>query len=1011
MFKNNNNYKIVTLISLIMLFFVKNILADELVRFISIGMKEGLANPSISAMVQDKAGFIWIGTQGGLHRWDGKSFALYENEPFNSKSLPHNQIQSLYLDDNGETIWIGTYGGLARLDTRTGEMSSWSHNSSKPDSLCNDIIVSMGQDKEGRLWVGTLDGLDRKEGDSFVHYRTKAGGDSIFASSQIRSILRDSSGILWVGTGGGGLYKYSDKEDGFNSYMPADKITGKGLPSDFVYSIKEDKKGNIWLGLWYFGLVRLDPKNDELLTYPLPDQRVYFINAQDEDYLRIGTWGAGIFELSLKDGSLYHYKQTSDWQWSLPNNTTYSMLVDNNSNIWVGTNGSGFALMLKEGRGYSLYEHDPANPDSRSSGRTYSVLEDTKGRLWIGTYNGGLDRLDPGSRAFKHFRREPNDPYSLPDDIVTKVYEDSKGNIWVLTNDGMARFIEEKNSFEIYRNDPDNSDSIAGNITQNILEEPGTGNFWIATYNNGLEYWDRQNNKFYHYPNKPDDPRSISANLAFALAYDSHGRLWVGTNQGLNRYEGNGIFTRYLTDKNNPKSLPSQNIRAIIKDHADRLWIATDSGGVALYNEQEDNFRYWTKKDGLVSNSVVGLIKDNKQNIWAVSINGIAILDHYAELWRPFLDQSRLRYGEFTRANYLSEDGTLYIGATNALYSIKPESLVEVNKTFPVVLTSIMANNKELDTGMAPWFLSSIKLPWEKNDLSLSFCALDYEDPNSLQYAYKLEGHDKDWIYSGARSFVNYTNLKGGRYVFKLKASIDTGKWIDSERELHIKVEPAPWLSVWAILLYIALGILAVWVISIIRTSFFLKDKVFELSELKTQLEDANLKLEDLAAKDGLTGLQNRRTLNTELVKHFEAAVMLQEPLAALMIDIDFFKAYNDRYGHQAGDECLVAVAKVLNEALERPKDSLTRYGGEEFLALLPGTDLAGAMLLAERMRKAVLEMQIIHDSSSVARFITISVGYASYIPKKDELRTKIINMADEALYKAKNSGRNRISD
>jgi len=1011
MYNKKISIKLFAISAVAMLAFVRDIAAEEKIRFITMGAREGLVNQGVSAMVQDKAGFIWLGTQGGVQRWDGKSFVLYENEPFNPNSIPHNQVQSMYLDNDGETLWIGTYGGLAKIESRTGKISSWSHEDKNPDSLSNDIVVSIGQDSLGRLWVGTLDGLDRKEGERFVHYRTGSNSEGALASSLIRSIFNDSRGSLWIGTGGGGLYKYLPEEDRFKAYRASDKTPGRELPSDYVYSIKEDHEGYLWLGLWYYGLARLDPATEELINYPLPDQRVYFINADDSGYIRAGTWGDGLYELDLVNGSLNHYKKTEDWQWSLPNNTAYSMLKDRSGNLWIGTNGGGFSLILKEGGAYSIYEHDPLNPGSRSPGRTYSVLEDSKGRLWIATYNGGLDRLDPGENSFVHYRYDAKNPNSLPNDIVAKVYEDSKGNKWVLTNDGLALYDEKKDNFSIFRNDPNNPASIAGNTLQNMLEEPGTGNLWIATYNKGLEYWDRQNNIFYHYEHVPGDPKSIAANLSFALVYDNKGRLWVGTNQGLCRYEGNGEFVRYITDKTNPKSLPSQNIRYLLKDHIGRLWVGTDSGGVALYNEEEDNFSHWTKKDGLASNSIISLLEDKNNNIWAISTNGIAILDHYSKVWRFYLDQSRLRYGDFSRGSFIGRDGSVYIGATNALYKINSAFAVEKNASFPVVLTKIEAKFEDLETGLAPWFTDSIKLPWQKNDLALSFAALDYEDPYSIQYAYQLDGHDKDWIYSGSRSFASYTNLRGGKYVFKIKASKGTGSWVEAEQNLHIKVETAPWLSIWAIFVYIGIGLMALWLFSAVRSSKLLKGQVDELSEIKTQLEDANLKLEDLATKDGLTGLNNRRALDRELSKHFEAAVLLKEPLAALMMDIDHFKAFNDRYGHQAGDECLVAVSQILKEVLERPKDSLSRYGGEEFLALLPGTDIAGAMLVAERMRKAVLSLQIPHESSGVSSFVSISVGYASFAPKKDMAADKIIDMADEALYRAKKGGRNRISD
>jgi diguanylate cyclase (GGDEF)-like protein len=816
-------------------FFSYSLVAETSIRFIHMGAREGLVNLGVSALVQDKTGFIWVGTQGGLQRWDGKSFTLYENEPFNTNTIPHNQIQTLFLDTDGKTLWIGTYGGLAKLDTKTDFISTWSHEPTRSESLCNNTVVSIGRDAEGRLWVGTLDGLDRKEGDTFIHYRTGKNKEGKIESSLIRSLLLDSRGDFWVGTGEGGFYKYLLETDSFKAYRKSN-LPGKEIFSDQVFSIKEDQDGYLWLGLWGFGLTRFDTKTEETKNYPLADSRVYFVNTEEQGFVRAGTWGGGYFELATDSEEIKQFRKDDDSLWSLSNNTVYSMLYDTAGNIWVGTNGGGFALVLKESPAYSLYEHDPKKTGSRSSGRTLSILEDSKNRLWIGSYNTGLNRLDPGETDFVHYVHNPENRKSLPNDIVGKVFEDSKGIIWIATNQGLARYNEEDDNFDVILHDPQNPFSLADNTVQNIIEEKETGNLWFATYNKGLEYWNREENIFYHFAYDSENPTSISNNLTLALAYDAQNRLWVGTSQGLCRYEGDGIFTRYVMDMHNPRSLPSSNIRWLHTSSDNCLWIATDSGGIAVYDEESDSFSHWTKKDGLISNSIFSMVEDNNKNIWAVSANGISIWDYTTKSWRQYLDHTRL------------------------------------------------------------------------------------------------------------------------------------------------------------------------------RVSFALKNRIVELSEVKMQLESVNVKLETLAKKDGLTGVNNRRALTTELKQRFEEAVLLFEPIAALMIDIDFFKLYNDYYGHQKGDEALIAVARTLKNSLDRPKDSVSRYGGEEFIVLLPSTDHVGAKVIAERMRLAVENLEIPHIVSSVKKDITISVGYASYIPRRGEEMTTIIDMADRALYRAKDAGRNCIS-
>jgi len=982
---------------------------DDVVRFINTGMREGLANASVSAMVQDAAGFIWIGTQGGLHRWDGRSFTLYENEPFDPMSLPHNLIQTLFMDEDGVTIWLGTYGGLAKFDTRTGRFSSWTHDPANPASLINDVVVSIARDKDGRLWVGTLDGLDRMEGDAFIHYKADPERQGALAVGLIRSLLRDSRGSFWVGTSGGGLYRYLAEADSFEA-LRDDPASDAGLPSDYVFSIKEDAAGFLWLALWNFGIARFDSATGDFVGFPLEDTRVYFVNAAVPGLVRAGTWGGGLFELSTDTGAIRRYRSNADRQWSLPHDTMYSMLVDKLGNSWIGTNGGGFSLLVRDSEGYSIYEHSPSDPGSRASGKTISVIEDRKGRLWVSTYNGGLDRLDPGATAFRHYRHDPKNPRSLPNDIVVKLYEDSTGTIWTLTNMGMAYYDETRDAFTRIARDPADPDSIADNVLYDMVEEPGTGNFWIATYTKGLEYWDRKANKFIHHPSVQGDPTTPSDNLVYSLVYDSKGRLWAGTNAGLCRYEGAGIFVRYLASKDDTTLLPSKNIRDLMVDSSGRLWIATNGGGVARYVEATDSFEHWTKRDGLQSNVVLGLVEGTAGSIWAATTNGLSVMDPESGRWRPFFDQSRLRFGEFTSGRFRNSSGILYFGALNALYRIDPARVSYASTIPPVKMTSIKVLNKDFDSGLAPWFTDKIQLGWSEANLSLGFAALDYGDPLRVQYAYKLEGFDDDWIYSGARSYASYTNLPGGKsYVFRVKAANGVGDWGDDATALRVTVSQAPWYSWWAILVYLALLFAAIWTISVFRSRALLKGRVDELSILKNQLETANVRLEVLAAHDGLTGLLNRRALDAELSRRCVAATRLQEPVAVLMIDIDYFKAYNDRYGHQAGDECLIAVSAAISAALERPQDSVARYGGEEFAAIMPGNSEAGALKVAERVRAAVEALSMEHASSTVAPVVTVSVGYTSVVPDAGLNPSALLDLADAALYRAKEAGRNRV--
>jgi diguanylate cyclase (GGDEF)-like protein len=988
------------------------------VRFTNIGLRDGLANASVSSMVQDAAGFIWIGTQGGLHRWDGHSFQLYENEPFIPNSLPHNLIQTMFMDPDGHTIWIGTYGGLTRFDTMTQKFQSWSKNPDDPASLPHNVVVAIAKDADGRLWVGTLDGLCRMDGDSFIHYRADPDNPQAIGTNVIRALFLDSRAILWIGTSGGGLQQYRQEHDDFRR-LTADRKTvaadgsaipdGHSLGSDYVMSISEAADGNLWLGQWFFGVSRYDPEQDLLEHFPLADERVYFVNATEQGRIYAGTWGGGLFELILADGSIRRHVR-GERMWTLPHDTVYSCLVDQRGEVWIGTNGGGFSHLHRESDWYTVYEHDPTDPGSRAPGKTLSVLLDRQDRLWVGTYNGGLSRLDPGTSDFKHFRHSRNDPQTIPNDIVTKLYEDSNGTIWAMTNGGIAWFDENSAVFRRIVKDAARADSLPDNIVYDMIEEPGTGNFWIAMYTGGLAYWDRTQDSFTQYLSSGIDRNSLSDNLVYALAYDHQDRLWIATNAGLNRYEGNGRFQRYFPDPDDPSSLPSGIIRDLAVDDDGVLWIATNGGGVARYLPDSDSFRHWTKRHGLPSNVVVAIVHGPNGTVWVSTATGLGIYDPVTDLFRPFSSQGELRYGEFGTGRYRSSSGHLYFGALNTLYRINPTTLDSSIPAPPVRITGISILNVPLDTNVSPWFIEDIELAWNRSSISFTFSALDYSDPGRNQYAYQLEGFDADWISSGSRAYANYTNLPSGReYLFRVRASSQGGVWNQAGTVIRLRINPAPWLTWWAFALYLLVLAGLVWTVTVFRSRFLLRGKVSELTRLKGELEEANARLGILADHDGLTGLLNRRSLERELERRFEAAASLGEPVSALMIDIDRFKNFNDHYGHQMGDECLIQVAQTIAGTLERSQDSVTRYGGEEFLVLLPATDLRGARNVAERIIRAIQALAIPHAASDVAMIVTVSIGAGTLIPGPQHLPGSIVEMADSMLYRAKQAGRNRI--
>ena len=826
-----------------------------------LSIRDGLPNASVSALVQDSKGFIWMATQGGLARYDGTGFKTFANEPFDESSLSNDLLQSLFLDAD-DSLWIGSYNGLGHMDTSTERITSYRHSSTREDSLSNDLIIAMARDGQGKLWIGTLNGLNRMDEakGSFTRYYADPNDPTSIPNNTIRSLFLDREGRFWIGTTGGGLCSYDYGRDRFTNYASSagtgsSIIPGvKGMkPTSSIQAITEDEAGNLWLGAWGAGLLRFRPETLSGEGISLPDDRVYAVNAQDTRAICAGTWGGGLFILDPKEKTLEPYA-TSSALGSLPNDVTYSILRDASGELWIGTNGGGVARMDRTRRSFTAYVADPNDPGALPGGKILSTLVDSRGNLWASVYAKGIHRYDETKGRWRHFRHRAEDPASLADDICNMLYEDREGRLWAATNDGLCRFEPGSSSFVAFRHESgDAAASIGSNIINAVLEDP-KGNFWVGTYTAGLDYWDRGRGTWTHYAYDPKDDSSLSDNLVYCLGYGKDGKLWIGTNNGLDRLEGfgpsgRGRFVRYMYDPANKKGVSSNSIQGLTLDSRGELWIATRGGGAMLYNTPTDSFAHYTHKDGLPNNIVFGILEDRAKNLWFVTQTGIARFDRKTQLVKRVALYKELENASFSTGSSIGPRGELYFGSIGLIARFDP-ARYEVNAHVPpVFLTKVTAANKERLLAPVAKGTKDISLANYENSVEFAFAALDYRDASANQYAYKLEGFDKEWHYSSGRNGATYTNLQGGRYVFRVKASNNDGLWNEAGASIGIRVAFSPLLSPLAMALYLVVIAVGAYSLAAFRVNRALALKVRELSAAQVALKDANEDSKRLAAE------------------------------------------------------------------------------------------------------------------------------------------------------------------
>ena len=806
--------------------------------FVPLKTRDGLSNSSVSSIVQDKAGFLWFGTQGGLNRYDGAEFKLFEDEPFRPGGLSHNLVQTLYLD--GEVLWVGTYGGLDRLDLRTEKISSYRYDAADSSSLSNGVVISVARDARGRLWVGTLRGLNRLDeaSGSFVRYLHDPALPTSLPSDVVRDLHVDSEGRLWVATSGGGLARYDEEKDAFTAFKN-DPEKPSTIFSDFVTSIDEDDEGALWIGTWFGGLSRFDPAKGEFLNIPMPDNRIYVVNAEEPGTIWIGSWGGGLFEYRLAEKRVYAHR-SAEASGTLSHDIVYSIKRDRSGEMWFGTNGGGLNKLTRSRRSYESFIANSAKPNSLPQGKINALLVDSKDGLWAGVYNGGLNRYDRAKDAWTSYRHDAADPRSLPNDIVTSLYEDSSGELWVTTNGGFSRMDPKTGRFENFVRDAKRPDWLQSEVVY-CLEEAREGGMWVGTYTTGLDYYDPESETFVHYSHDPKDPESISDNFIYDLAYDAKGRLWVATNRGLSRMEG-GRFVRYLYDPSNGKGVSGNAIRSLFLDSRGILWIASTGGGLMRYESDTDTFIHYTKREGLPGNSVLSVLEDEESNLWISTQSGLVQYERASGSFRELTLYNELRDRELNSGAAKGGDGKLYFGSLDVIYAFMPSRYEYNDHRPPVAITSIKVSGNRRSFATAAHYLTKLDLSYAENALEFRFAALDFRDPERNRYSYRLEGFDKNWIKAEGVAAAVYTHLPGGRYTFRVKAANNDGLWNEEGARIAIRVATPFWLSPLAFLFYVAVLVFVVVQIMTRKSRAELKAQAAELLELKKRLEgdDAN---------------------------------------------------------------------------------------------------------------------------------------------------------------------------
>ena len=820
-------------IVLLFLIFSTTVFAQKReLQFSHLTSQDGLGSNTVFAILQDSKGFLWIGTWDGLCRYDGYNFKVYTTNENDSTTISDNKIRTMCESENGD-LWIGTwYNGLNKYDAKTEKFTRYLYDEQNPSSISDNNITCLWEDKSDHLWVGTLSGLNKFDlkSQTFAHFIHDPDNPESLSDNSVYSICEERYGLLWIGTAKGGLNLF-DKEKETFKYYKYNPVNSKSLSGNWIMSLLEDHSGDLYIGTASSGLNKFEKRSEEFFRYSSVTNQTNCSNEvwdlfEDSDRtLWIGTNNGGLSILDRESGVFSCFMQNSDDPRSLSDNTITSIYEDRTGILWLGTWNGGLNKYNKYEKKFITFSHESNDPNSLSTNSIYPIYVDSFGDLWIGTDIGGINRRVKDTNKFEQFVNNSNNPYSISSNVIYSICEDSIGNIWVATDfGGLSKFDREKKRFLHFRHNPQNPSSILSDRVSQVFID-NRGDLWIGYSIDGLSKLPVGKSEFIHYRHDPANPKSISSGMVFAVNEDKYGGLWFGTNGGgLNKFNRKSKeFIHYNNDPDDPLSLSNDEVSVIQIASNGIMWIGTSGGGLNKFDKDSETFQRYKTDDGLPSDMICGILEDGKGNLWISSFKGLSKFNPETETFRNFSSADGLAGDEFNTWSYFKDkNGTMYFGGTNGLNVFHPDSLND-NPFLPsVVITDFQILHKPVAVGYDPLWdrtilenslseTDTLELNHYENIITFEFASLDFRNPVRNQYAYFLDGFDKEWTYTDAKNrYATYTNLDPGEYVFRVIGSNNDGLWNKEGNSIAIFINPPWWSTWWAYMLYGAVLVLLV---------------------------------------------------------------------------------------------------------------------------------------------------------------------------------------------------------
>jgi signal transduction histidine kinase/ligand-binding sensor domain-containing protein/CheY-like chemotaxis protein len=818
----------------------------------ALSIDEGLSHNNVKYILKDRAGYMWFATDDGLNRYDGYSFKVYRHKANDNSSLKVNNINVLFEDKAGN-LWVGTGGGgLSFYNKDTDTFTNFGANKNDPVTLSNDDVNCIYQDKQNNIWIGTFSGLNlynpvKRNFKRFFYEKNK----DYFPDRHIYSISENKDGQLWLATDGG-LVLFDHKTNKHSKYVHKEG-DNQSLGSNSIRYILAKGGGNLW----------------------------------------VATADKGLDLFDQQSRTFKHYSHRAGDVKTITNNSLYSLRDAGNNKLWVSTEEG---LELFDGL-TQRFEHKYNKFNDRVSSVNY-VLDVDK-TLWVGTFESGIIKYDNNVPSFLQFTGQKNQADGLTNSNVM-AFAEMDNEIWIGTDGGGLNYLNTATQTLSH-----NNFNLTGKKVLALLKDDKK--VWVGTYGDGLDVMEGKNRRVTHY-SKGNTPKDISSNIIFALHKDKAGDIWVGLDEGGVNIIHNGLVTkRYAYNiKDTINCLSNNDVRAIFRDKKNNMWVGTYDG-LNLYNPSTNTFKHFKVfNSGLTNNTIADIFEDSKGNLWIGTLGGglnlynsktqkfsgyhfsdgsvYPIIGSIAEdknglIWvsttnglisfkpgsddlRHFTTRNGLQGPEFSKsASLITSNGKLLFGGLNGFNIIDPDYLPVNQFAPPIVLSGLQLFNKNVAIGensplkKALSQTGEIKLKSNQSVFTIDYTGLNYTLPELNEYAYKLDGFEKDWNYVGPQRKATYTNLDPGEYTFEVNASNNDGVWNNTPAKLKIIIVGPFWMTWWfkvlAALTFLALvyGYYKYRIHEIQKTKLTLEKIVKQrTAEIEKQAEELQDQSEELTA-------------------------------------------------------------------------------------------------------------------------------------------------------------------